>query len=88
MTLLGETPARFVSDGQDAEPRQEQDGELPAKARSWMKQYGLSMEQISEVFHSVNEGVDVIASIPGKTKKDQVRNAYVLLGIKLPAQIR
>lgn len=81
MTLLGETPTHVVPVSEDAKFGQEQSGNFPAKARSWMRQYGLSVEQVSDVFHIGAEGVDIIVSIPGKTKKEQVRNAYVLLGI-------
>lgn len=80
MTLLGETLTHRVTLSEDAKPDQE-GGHFPAKARSWMKQFGLSAEQVNEVFHIGEEGVDIIVSIPGKTKKEQVRNAYVLLGI-------
>ncbi len=80
MTLLGETPKRLDVSVNEAEPRQ--DGELPAKARNWMKQHGLTSEQINQVFHFGEEGgIEIIASIPGATKREQVRNAYVLCGI-------
>src|SRR5262245_32923350 len=81
MTLLGEAPTRLVSEEDEAKPRQHQTGELPAKALNWMKQHGLSLEQISQVFHFGDEGAEIIAPIPGATKKEQVRNAYVLCGI-------
>jgi hypothetical protein len=78
LMLLGEASAE-ANNG--ANSGQADDGSLPAKARSWMKQHGLSTEQVSEVFHIGGDDIDIIASIPGKTKKEQVRNAYVLLGI-------
>jgi hypothetical protein len=78
MTLLGEGAALPVLE-QEIEVQQE--GGLPAKARIWMKQHGLTSEQINQVFHPSDEGVEVIASIPGANKKEQVRNAYVLCGL-------
>src|ERR1041385_375592 len=48
MTLLGEIAALPVP---ESEIEVQQEGGLPAKARSWMKQYGLTAEQISQVFH-------------------------------------
>jgi hypothetical protein len=81
MTLLGEAPTHLVPEVEDAEPRQDQGGKLPAKARNWMKQYGLSIEQINHVFHFGDAGAEIIAPIPGTSKKEQVRNAYVLCGI-------
>jgi len=81
MTLLGEAPTRLVPEGEDAEPRQDQRGGLPAKARNWMKQHGLTLEQINQVFHFGDEGPEIIVPIPGANKREQVRNAYVLCGI-------
>jgi hypothetical protein len=81
MTLLGEAPTRLVPGGEDAEPPQDQSGGLPAKARNWMKQHGLTLEQINQVFHFGNDGPEIIAPIPGANKREQVRNAYVLCGI-------
>jgi hypothetical protein len=78
MTLLGESAALPLPE-QEVELQQE--GGLPAKARSWMKQYGLTPEQLNQVFHFGEEGVEVIASIPGANKKEQVRNAYILCGL-------
>ena len=41
-----------------------------------------SAQQLSQVFHVTDEKADVIASdMPGKNKKDQALNAYVLAGI-------
>lgn len=81
MTLLGEAPTRIVPEGENVEPHLDQSGELPAKARNWMKQYGLTSEQIDQVFHFGDEGHEIIASIPGANRREQVRNAYVLCGI-------
>jgi hypothetical protein len=81
MTLLGEAPTRLVHEEEDAELRQDQSEGLPAKARNWMKQNSFNVEQISQVFHFGDEGAEIIASIPGANKREQVRNAYVLCGI-------
>lgn len=81
MTLLGEAPARFVPEGEIDESRVAQGMQFPAKARSWVQQHGLTMEQITRVFHFGNEGPEIIAQIPGATRREQVRNAYILCGI-------
>jgi hypothetical protein len=81
MMLLGEAPTHLVPEGADAESRQDQTGGLPAKARSWMKQHDLTLDQISQVFHFGDDGPQIIAPIPGANRRDQVRNAYVLCGI-------
>jgi hypothetical protein len=79
LTLLGDAVAPAISLG----VLNESNGGLsfPAKARMWMKQYGVTAEQISEVFHLSETGMEVIASVPGASRREQVRNAYVLFGI-------
>jgi hypothetical protein len=81
MTLLGEVPMRLVPDGGDGEPGQNQNVEAPAKARNWMAQYDLNFDQINQIFHFGEEGPEIIASIPGANRREQVRNAYILCGI-------
>jgi len=81
MTLLGEAPARFVAEGEADELHKAQGVKFPAKTRNWMQQHGLTLEEINQVFHFGDEGPEIIAHIPGATKKEQVRNAYVLCGI-------
>ncbi len=57
-------------------------GELPPRARMWMKQHGLSSSELEQVFTIVDGVAEVSAShIPGKNKKEQTLNAYVLTGI-------
>lgn len=79
MTLLGESFKPAAVGREETEPPQ--DGDFPAKARMWMKRYGVTAEQIAHVFHRDGDEVNVIATIPGATKRQQVVNAYVLSGI-------
>lgn len=82
LALLGEsaTPAKFGT-GTVAEDTANL-GELPPRARTWMKQYGLSGDELEQVFNVVDGVAEVIAShMPGKNKKEQTLNAYVLTGI-------
>jgi hypothetical protein len=81
MTLLGETPTRLISNEGHVGSLHEKNGELPAKARNWMKHYGLTPDQVGQVFHFGDDGPQIIAAIPGTNRKDQVRNAYVLCGV-------
>ena len=83
LTLLGEAPIKNIN---SADPGQQVDlgnsGNLPIRARTWMKQNHLSLEQIHEVFHVSEERAEVIAAeIPGKNNREKVRNAYVLCGV-------
>ncbi|MEJ0077162.1 MAG: hypothetical protein WDO17_17305 [Alphaproteobacteria bacterium] len=83
LTLLGETRTsgvqRAVADSEDVEA----DGApIPTRAKTWIKQNGLSNDQLQQVFHFEGDKVEVItASIPGKNNREKVRNAYVLLGV-------
>lgn len=82
LTLLGEqsegigkgSPKELEGDGGSA-------GSLPARAQGWMKQNDVSIAQLQQVFHFADGEVKFIAAeIPGKNKREKVRNAYVLLG--------
>lgn len=80
LTLLGEA----VSGKELTENEGESDGaqSLNARAKSWVKQHGISLDELQQVFHVANGSMSVIAAdIPGKKKKQQTLNAYVLLGI-------
>lgn len=55
---------------------------LPARAGIWMRQYGISIEELQQVFQLDGPNVDVIAGdIAGKNKKEMTYNAYVLSGL-------
>jgi hypothetical protein len=80
LTLLGETasalpkPALGGYDGPE--------NTYPVRARAWMKQYAISLENIEQVFHVTEGNAEVIAAaIPGKNKKAQTFNAYILSGL-------
>lgn len=92
LTLLGEVltgraPGSGASGpaGQSAGESSKADqnsGDLPVKAKSWLRQTGLTMTQLEQVFNITSDGVTVIASeVPGKNKKEQTHNAYVLQGL-------
>jgi len=87
LMLLGETlatsPQRVGSDGGDrADEGDSETSGLPARARTWKKQHGVSSEELQQVFHLEGESADVIAGeIPGKNKKEKTLNAYILTGL-------
>jgi hypothetical protein len=80
MMLLGEeaisAPAATIEQGQP-------DGAdtLPPRARTWMRQHNLSMNTLQQLFHVENGTVEIIAEIPGKNRREKVRNAYILTGV-------
>jgi hypothetical protein len=84
MILLGDGHADVALDGQakeKAEPQHDVFGTLHPRARTWMRQNDVSASQLAEVFHVGEGGVEVIASIPGRNKKEQTYNAYILTGL-------
>jgi hypothetical protein len=85
MILLGESQSgvpRLAADTEEeAKEQGDELGDLPPRARSWMKQNEISTTQLQHVFHIGDEEVEVIAGVPGKSKKDQTYNAYILAGL-------
>jgi hypothetical protein len=84
MTLLGEGAAKL--DNSPADVEKEIGGEadqLPVRARTWIGQNGLTMDQLQQAFHFESDTAEIIAAeLPGKSNKERVRNAYLLSGIK------
>jgi Spy/CpxP family protein refolding chaperone len=55
---------------------------LPDRAKLWARQNSIDDETLQQVFHILDDGVEVIAAaIPGKSKKEQALNCYLLTGI-------
>lgn len=80
MTLLGEQSTGSPMASAD-QSRLDGAETLPPRVRAWMRQSGLSMNQIQQVFHIDNGTVEVIAEVPGRNNREKVRNAYVLTGV-------
>jgi hypothetical protein len=86
LMLLGEQPVRAVKAAkEESSSGVDDDGDdstLPAKAKTWQKQNALTATQLSQVFHTTGDKTDVIVGdMPGKNKKEQTLNAYVLTGL-------
>jgi hypothetical protein len=81
LTLLGdEHPTK--SEGPDKKDDPISTGHLPRRAESWMRQTGLTEDEINQVFHIDGDHVEVVASrIAGKTNKERTLNSYLLAGI-------
>jgi hypothetical protein len=85
LTMLGEEDADSGLDDLGKKREDRRDGgdhvNLPTRARSWMKSEKVTAEELGHVFDLEN-GAEIIAShAPGKNKKEQTINAYVLTGI-------
>lgn len=86
LMLLGETLPVLPRAGGDGGGAAEDEGDgasmLPVRARTWMKQNGVSLEELQQVFHLESGSAEVIAGeIPGKNKKDKTYSAYILTGL-------
>lgn len=86
LALLGDEeapPAPANAGGEEGgDQGRREDGSLPPRARAWMKQNDLTIDEIEETFHMVDGVVEIIASdIPGKNSKEKTLAAYVLTGI-------
>ncbi len=56
--------------------------DLPPKAKLWMRQHGVTADQIGHVFHNEGGTFELIAaSIPGSGKAKQMMSVYLLKGI-------
>ena len=58
------------------------DSAFHAKAKPWMRKYGVTAEQLGNTFHVENGVAEVVAhEAPGSNTKQKTINAYVLTGI-------
>jgi hypothetical protein len=83
LTFLGESQLSATrAQNEQTDEDANQDLGLPVRVRSWLKQNGILTDQFQQVFHVVNDEVEVIASaIPGASTKERTINAYVLAGL-------
>jgi hypothetical protein len=82
LTLLGEGAFQAGKSATENSKSGEDTSQLPTRAQSWMKQNKLSIDQLQQIFHWADDGVEVIAgSVPGKNNREKVRSAYVLWGV-------
>lgn len=82
MTLLGEEAisSSHLDVGRTDDEALER---IHVRARSWMRQNGISVDQLAEAFLIGDENVEIIGAIPGPNNKEKVRNTYVLTGVSL-----
>ena len=85
LTMLGETSiAPEISQQKasiDIEVMNDGTALLP-RAKTWLKQNGLTSSDLEQVFHTSSAGVEYIApDVPGNNSKEKTYNAYLLAGI-------
>ena len=84
MAFLDDTPIKADRKSDDENDAGENMDDIPPRAQSWIKQNGLTTEEVQQVFHIADGNVEVIASgMPGKNQKAQTINAYMLIGIAI-----
>lgn len=90
LTMLGESseykpPAPdFRQPGSPGKPPSgsPDQGGLPIRAKTWIQQNQLTMEQVDQVFHITKDGVAIVAAeAPGKKGPQRTINTYVLQGL-------
>jgi hypothetical protein len=82
LALLGDVQSKIAAP-KSAESKLDdaEFGTFSPRARSWMNQHGVSAVELQQIFHVADEQVEVVATVPGRNKKDQTYNAYVLTGL-------
>lgn len=83
MLFLGETPSvqaerKSLAADQGNTPS---GGGYPPRITSWMKKYGVSADELDQVFHFKDDGSFDIHDAPGKSKKEKSLNTYILTGV-------
>jgi hypothetical protein len=57
------------------------DGSYSVAVSRWMDQYGISPGELDRVFHIGDDGTFDIHDVPGRSKKEQTLNTYILTGL-------
>ncbi len=88
MIFLGspETSARQSTKTKGKEPdapaEESEQNTLPRKATIWLKQNGLELNALEDVFHIANEAVDIIAAdVPGPSARQKTKECYLLTSV-------
>lgn len=82
MVLLGES-AQKIPEKREEPPFAGGEG-LSPKAIAWARKNAVSIDQLEHVFSVDSDGVDVIAArAPGKSKRLQTIESYVLCGLRV-----
>ena len=55
--------------------------DYPKGVASWMKQNDLSPDEVDQMLQFKDDGSFDIHGVPGKTKKDQTLNTYIMTGV-------
>jgi hypothetical protein len=83
LTLLGDESANLSGPTSETRHQVSEVPEgMPPRAKLWMNQNSISLDELQQVFQLADGAADVIASdIPGKNDKEKTFSAYILTGI-------
>lgn len=82
MALFGEGLPSKVKSLEEGDIGNEQEG-LGKKAKLWMKQNSVTIEQLQEIYHFEEGSVEIIvADLPGANNGEQTASAYLICGIQ------
>lgn len=83
MLFLGETAlSKHKAPASDTQRDSGDDeGDYPPQVTKWMKQNGISAEELDRVYHFNEDGTFDLLHAPGRSKKEQTQNTYVLTGL-------
>jgi hypothetical protein len=84
MLFLGEaakTPAREREGASGNDAGGATDGDYSERVQKWMQKNGVSAVELDEVFHFNDDGTFDIHGAPGRSKKEQTINTYILTGL-------
>jgi formylmethanofuran dehydrogenase subunit E-like metal-binding protein len=82
LALLGDTQSTIAAPTPGGPKVEDVElGALPSRAKSWMSLHAISAVELQQIFHIEAGAADFIAAVPGRNKKEQTYNAYVLTGL-------
>jgi hypothetical protein len=82
LTLLGDEVGGLQTGQSMKAPEDEATQGLSPRARLWVNQNGISVDELQQVFHLGGGTAEVIASeMPGKSDKERTYSAYILTGV-------
>jgi hypothetical protein len=83
--LLAESVPSAIRASQEVPPTEaeEYSGGIAPKAATWLRKNQISREQLDQIFSLDDNTFDVIAAkMPGKSKRQQTVEAYIICGLK------
>ena len=86
LTLIGETDLNLATNDDEVSAAADQAGQqsldFVPKVRNWLKQNGIVMEELQEIFYFSGDDIEFISSdVTGNDNKEKTHNVYVISGV-------